>query len=187
MFERGNELTFLPSRNLTFPSIIQLLSTIVEGRCYCTGFRCFSHHYIKALRLLNAAYRDTIRTPWDTVNADTFRCTIFHSLKKNGGLTAYESRGKIHTPHRRHQASILTILACCVHCCGPAPFRKRILHIIHSPALWSSGVVPSAFLLSQTSFLSATGIDGTVYNDQIPARRRHSSGARVPTPMEFVI
>lgn len=39
----------MPSRNLTFPSIIQLLSTIVEGRCYCTGFRCFSHHYMKAL------------------------------------------------------------------------------------------------------------------------------------------
>lgn len=59
-------LTFLPSRNLTFPSIIQLLSTIVEGRYYRTAFRCFSHHYVKAFRLLHAVYRDTIehlRTP----------------------------------------------------------------------------------------------------------------------------
>lgn len=52
----------------------------------------------------------------------------------------HESRGKIHTPHRCCRASILTILVCCVHCCGPAPFRERILHIIHSPALWSIGV-----------------------------------------------
>lgn len=60
-------------------------------------------------------------------------------------ILVYESRGKIHTPHRRHRASILTILTCCVHCCGPAPFRNRILHIIHSPALWSSGVASTFF------------------------------------------
>lgn len=67
---RTKVLTFLPSRNLTFPSIIQLLSTIVEGRYYRTAFRCFSHHYMKAFRLLNAAYWDTMEhlgTPWTTM------------------------------------------------------------------------------------------------------------------------
>lgn len=76
-------LTFLPSRNLTFPSIIQLLSTIVEGRYYPHCFQVFFSSLCETIPFLNAVYRNTIEHLRNTMNNNTPRRAIFFSLDNN--------------------------------------------------------------------------------------------------------